>query len=108
MPATEEYYTLYPIVHEYGHALVDALFKKYAKENGISNITGKVKTEAFSYYLNELKSWIMYLDPSYKNKAVSNYARKRNTDFFAEAFANLICGKPNSLGRGMKLFLERL
>lgn len=37
---------------------------------------------------------------------ISNYGKSLNTEFFAECFANLNCGKPNLYGKALKIWLE--
>jgi hypothetical protein len=41
------------------------------------------------------------------NKNISRYGKSDSEEFFAEAFANSQCGKPNELGNAMNEWLRR-
>ena len=38
---------------------------------------------------------------------MSKYGKTSPQEFFAECFANAECGKPNALGKAIKIYLER-
>ena len=46
------------------------------------------------------------IDPNV-NTVISTYGGSSPQEFFAECFANYECGKPNTLGKAMGIFLER-
>ena len=46
------------------------------------------------------------IDPNVNTK-ISEYGSSSPQEFFAECFANYECGKPNTLGKAMGIFLER-
>ena len=41
-------------------------------------------------------------------KYLSKYGRKNYHEMFAEAFANMRCGKPNALGKAMAEYLKKV
>lgn len=123
MPVSDEYLSVATITHEYGHML----------ENEI--IRSRISEEAFSQYemamrmgdIYSAKNYLVYeekiiasdirdelleiaksIDPDFSlPDNLSKYGKRSNFEFFAEVFMNSQCGKQNTLGRAMNIWLER-
>ena len=133
MPCSSKYYSIYPITHEYGHAVQCYLFDEYNKThiNEYNNFINKIhyyKNSNFSkrdiddkieeihmqYYstISDLIAQNIYEianknnDYFDLNSSISKYAKKSSFEFFAECFANMECGEPNELGKAMNEYLK--
>ena len=115
MPCSNKNIDKYAITHEYGHVVESYLLKKYSDSN-----VNEYKKALTSQY-----SWTKYKDKVYNNirQEIVNIAIKKNAnfdintqlsiygksspaEFFAEAFANSECGKPNELGKALQEYLK--
>jgi hypothetical protein len=131
MQFQDELAPVYTITHEFGHMIQNVLEKQYIDENseefekvkkkslevGLKNPSkgkkilddycGKIRKQ----HANEIKRIILEIDPSITRQkfaeCVSSYATENDAEFFAEAFANAECGKPNVIGKAITIFLER-
>lgn len=113
MPASEEEAVHYTLSHEMGHVLeCVAVYerlgnKTYKSRRGYTSAWTRI-TNAIE---NEILDCAKEINPdfSYEDKlnAISMYGVSNAKEFFAECHANMRCGKPNILGKAMKLWLER-
>ena len=103
MPCSEKYYDIYSMTHEFGHTLEMKMFKqKYPQGNNIK----------YFHYCSNVKNDIINIASKNNNEkeilnAISDYGKRKESDFFAEAFANMELGKPNIIGKAMKEYLEK-
>jgi hypothetical protein len=131
MPCADEKYAVYTITHEFGHIVQFALEQKYVDEHreeyeaalnassGAATNTPRyiegLRKEFFSKidarHFSQIKNIAEEISPNLTDdefyESMSMYSANDNVEFFAEAFANAKCGKPNVIGRAMLRFLER-
>lgn len=136
MPCDEKFYSVYTITHEYGHAVqcylidqynlthpkefnevvekVDGYLSSVTNNSNIANINRNIK-KVRNKYLDKIANDIgkEILDIARKNNPnfvlsnnLSIYGKTSVYEFFAEAFANANCGKPNELGKAMLEYLK--
>ena len=117
---------LLTISHEFSHIIQNVLIWEYIKTHSTeyraaqkAALRDKKKNDAvvqfYSRIQKEHKAEILQIAKEMNPKRtarsikaeMSRYGNKRSSDFFAEAFANAECGEPNTIGKAMKVFLER-
>ena len=125
MPCDAEYYSQYLITHEFGHAVQCMLFEQYNIENPkeLKKVKARIKKlktdesikKVSREYTDKIASSIReeIIEIALKNNDsfdlinnLSNYGKINAYEFFAEAFANANCGKPNELGKAMQEYLK--
>ena len=104
MPCNTDNETLsrYVVTHEYGHMVENVLISEEMK--------GKLGSHSdfARYYRSEITEIAKLLDRDYdESKYLSKYGSTKDTEFFAECFANSQLGQPNVLGYAMQIWLER-
>lgn len=104
MPCNMDDETLsrYVVTHEYGHILENSIIGEELK--------GKFGTHAelAKHYRRQINDIAKTLDPNYsEGKYISDYGKTKDTEFFAECFANSQLGQPNILGEAILIWLER-
>lgn len=108
MPSAEGMEVAYLAAHEYGHCV----------EYRILRDKGVISDGEFYDTVEQIKDEILRLareiepgsepeKPISEGGCISGYGRKNPREFFAECFANSVCGKPNALGRAMAVYLDR-
>jgi len=121
MPFENEYARTYTITHEYGHILESSISIKRtdwdAIENKIAGMVNPSYSQIRSVYDSEeirqadiIKDEILSIaknnNPQFDMVLnLSKYGDKNSFEFFAEAFANSQCGRPNELGKAMEEWL---
>ena len=105
MPCNEEYLDKYAITHEYGHLILgwyisEKRGEKYSRtELDVVNMIIEARAE--------IEIIAMNINPNYNvNDCISVYGCSNDREFFAECFANLMCGRPNELGLAMNSWLK--
>lgn len=132
MPCAKEYYDVYPIAHEWGHVIQDYLITKTAKERGLKLDFVNDRDKTFiemKYIAQEMREDITReveksigkkVTDKYLKKTLSEYGRiykeddgktkidalNNEMEFFAECYANSICGKPNEWGVAIDKYLQ--
>ncbi len=103
MPCKALNYDIYVVTHEYGHLIQDSILVKEAGTEDIQNWFALQKK-----HKEELISIAKKLEPntSLKN-SMSKYGMAKDSDFFAESFANYQLGEPNVFGKAMDIWLQR-
>ena len=104
MPCNTDDETLsrYVVAHEYGHMLENSIIGEEMK--------GKFGTfaEFARHYRKQINDIAKTLDDNYsESKYISDYGSGKDTEFFAECFANSQLGQPNVLGKAIEIWLER-
>ena len=112
------------LTHEFGHMIHNVMIANYGEANKKEKDeyfkqAVKAKTIALSRkklarydemlvkkYNKEIIKIAKEIDPNASN-VISEYGSSTSYEFFAECFANYECGKPNTLGKAMGIFLER-
>ena len=120
MDCSPEYYDVYAFTHEYGHVIQNKIIGKRFKNNNkyINAVNINDRTTMINMYDEESDKMMMdmivkvfngasEITMSDMKKYCSEYALTKSSEFFAEAFANLECGKPNKVGLVLKEFLEQ-
>ena len=118
MPCAEGMETEYLAAHEYGHCVQQRLIRDTGVFPPGTWMTKRQYTRLADAAANRMKAEIVRLareiEPGCKPRKliadgglISKYGSKDPYEFFAECFANSVCGKPNALGRAMAAFLER-
>ncbi len=125
MPCAKEKRTIYTVAHEFGHIVQNVLIWKHIKANEAEykealahdmiskkpTAVEQFRTRVARTHKEELFKIVKEERPRMTKKAFENsmsrYGSKKESDFFAEAFANAECGKPNVIGKAMTTFLER-
>lgn len=132
MPCAEDKLDVYTVHHEFGHQVHNTLIRDEWNK-GVFNLihearddyfkTRKLKANATKLHtklVNEQSKQIMEIArklvkmkegkaptiASLKSQYMSRYGQKDPCEFFAEAFANYHCGKPNVIGEAMGIFLK--
>lgn len=116
MECAPEYYAEYLYYHEYGHIIQHYLMnKKYAwtgpnikTEQDLQNLY----RENSKFMISELIACAKKNNIKLDYNELSYYAckqlnKKIYTDVFAEAFANMKCGRINSWGKAMEAYLKQ-
>lgn len=132
MPCAKEYYDVYTIAHEWGHVIQDYLITKIAKERGLKLDFVNDRDKTFiemKYIAQEMREDITReveksigkkVTDKYIEETMSEYGRSYKSeenndlldtlygemDFFAECYANSICGKPNEWGLAIDKYLR--
>ena len=131
MPCKKENAPIFTITHEFGHVIQNVLEKQYmdshkdefervrkkSLEIGLKNPSkGKKILDDYcgtirAQHAKDIRGIINELNPKITRQkfaeASSSYSTESDAEFFAEAFANAECGKPNIIGNAIKIFLER-
>jgi hypothetical protein len=112
------------LAHEFGHSIHYILIKEYNEANPKDfeamkkKVLGITSLSESKTYLNNYNKKIVTklnkeiiqiakeIDPNV-DTAISRYGSSCPQEFFAECFANYECGRPNTLGKAMGIFLER-
>ncbi len=116
MPISEDYYQTYGVTHEYGHIFasryiigseeykktVFVQFGDWQASGTYKKLAEKMRTDIEDIARNELNAY--EIDIFY---GISDYGKKNDDEFFAECFANAMCGDPNIMGQATRIFLER-
>ena len=118
---------VYAVTHEYGHMMqhkiiANSLAKDYDSNMKLYN-DGRIdewtlNDNIYSSYLNHVTSLNNQIidvavkqNPSMSRSAIektmSTYGTSTPAEFFAEAFANANCGKPNVIGKAMQEWLRQ-
>ncbi len=131
MPCKKENAPIFTITHEFGHVIQNVLEKQYIdshqeefeharkksievslKDQGkgraiLKDFCAKIRAQ----HAKDIRGIIKELNPKITRQkfaeASSSYSTESDAEFFAEAFANAECGKPNIIGNAIKIFLER-
>lgn len=122
----DEYLETCVIYHEFGHHVHNTLTRKafeaakynlikeaeqsYYKQQKLSSTVNKLHNKMCGELVKEIlkiaqKNTKLKLT-ELKKKYMSRYGQTNNCEFFAEAFANAHCGKPNPIGEAMMIFLK--
>ena len=93
---------VFSLTHEYGHMLETEILNRRGiqmtdLEKGESQIREEI-IQIFNEQNNYSESFLKYM---------GRYGLSDSAEFFAEAFANMNCGKPNKLGKAMEEWLRR-
>ena len=122
MPCLDSEINTYTLVHEYGHIVEayiskkrqnwDALDEKIAKAGSNLSKARTAKRNAEKAVAKDIYKEIMQIakknNPNFSlNDNLSRYGHTDYLEFFAEAFANSQCGKPNELGKAMQEWLKK-
>ena len=112
------------LTHEFGHMIHNVMIANYGKDNKEekdeyfqkamkANTLEQSRKRLRRYdemlvkkYNKEIIKIAKGIDPNVNTK-ISEYGSSSAYEFFAECFANYECGKPNTLGKAMGMFLER-
>ena len=112
------------LAHEFGHAIHYVLIKEYNEANPKDfeamekKVLGITSLSESKKYLNNYNKKIVTklnkeiiqiakeIDPNVET-VISRYGSSCPQEFFAECFANYECGRPNTLGKAIGIFLER-
>ena len=122
-PKSEDKLTVGTLTHEFGHAIHNVLIREYNDNNQgfeafkkrvIATKNAKKRSDlALNYtkdiisrFNKEIITIAKEIDANV-NTVISTYGGSSPQEFFAECFANYECGKPNTLGKAMGIFLER-
>ena len=122
-PKSEDKLTVGTLTHEFGHAIHNVLMREYNNNNQgfeafkkrvIATKDTKKRSSLVSNYIKDIVSGFnkeiitiaKEIDPSV-DTVISRYGGSSPQEFFAECFTNYECGKPNTLGKAMGIFLER-
>ena len=122
-PKSEDKLTVGTLTHEFGHAIHNVLIREYNNNNqGFeafkkrvvatkntkkrSSLASNYTKDIISGFNKEIITIAKEIDPNV-NTVISTYGGSSPQEFFAECFANYECGKPNTLGKAMGIFLER-
>lgn len=103
MPCKESNYDVYAVTHEYGHMIQNSILAQEAgtEDEGKWLIVQKKHRE-------ELISIAKLLEPNSDiSKSMSIYGLTKDSEFFAESFANYQLGEPNVFGKAMEIWLRR-
>lgn len=115
MPCSERNINKYAITHEFGHVTETYLLHKYSNNNPVEYETALKNQYQWDKYKNRVYNNIKndIIDIGRKNNPnfdienqLSNYGKTQPSEFFAECFANMECGKPNELGKAMQEYLK--
>lgn len=125
MPCAKEKRAIYTVAHEFGHIVQNVLIWKHIKAND-TEYKAAIAHDCISKKPTAIERFRMKIAKAHKDElfkivkeerprmtkkafenSMSRYGTKKESDFFAEAFANAECGKPNVIGKAMKVFLER-
>lgn len=90
----------YIVAHEYGHMVQNRLFANEHKTGG-SQLSAAMNHQAEILSIAKTKYGL-----ANSTAAMSRYGGKSPNEFFAEAFANSQCGRPNEIGMAMNDFLH--
>lgn len=128
MPCVKENVLGYSMAHEVGHAIINHIqhdlvrnneeMKKEREElrnNVINQRNIATAKRKISSYLEKLpKEMCKQINAIAKEMGepnpqqfISGYGKSNVHEYFAECFANSMCGKPNILGKATKVWLER-
>ena len=122
-PKSEDKLTVGTLTHEFGHAIHNVLIREYNNNNQgfeafkkrvIATKNAKKRSDlALNYtkdiisrFNKEIITIAKEIDANV-NTVISTYGGSSPQEFFAECFANYECGKPNTLGNAMGIFLDR-
>ena len=108
MPSADGMEIAYLAAHEYGHCV----------EYRILRDKGVIGDGEFYDAVEQIKDEILRIakeigpesspgKPISEGGCISGYGQKNPREFFAECFANSVCGEPNALGRAMAVYLDR-
>ncbi len=96
------------VAHETGHAVHNALAYAECKCDMYEYISNRRKLLA--KYAREIrkfaKQYTLGKTVNAIKKMMSEYGQTNDAEFFAEAFANAMCGEPDIIGQGMRDFLK--
>ena len=107
MPASRNNYKYYDATHEFGHAVENMIIRKMLKEEQISWATNGDYNAKVKQIMAEVIAIARENNPEFKLKDnISKYGTKNGEEFFAEVFANGLCGKPNELGKSIVQYLK--
>jgi hypothetical protein len=114
------------ITHEFGHFIHNVIIKNYNENNksayekmraktykaksasAYNKIVTKWSSDIIKPINNEIIEIAKTLDKDFiLDNNISKYGKTSPQEFFAECFANAECGKPNALGKAIKIYLER-
>lgn len=116
---------IYTVSHEFGDIVQNVLIWKHIKANDTEykaaiahdriskkpTAIERFRMKIAKAHKDELFKIVKEEHPRMTKKAFENsmsrYGTKKESDFFAEAFANAKCGEPNVIGRAMLRFLKR-
>lgn len=103
MPCKESNYDVYTVTHEYGHMIQNSI---------IANEVNPTDTEDYYKTYAKHKEEIIEIAKSIDSnvdieKEMSQYGLDKDSDFFAESFANYQLGEPNVFGKAMEIWLQR-
>lgn len=96
MPATN--YDNYALTHEFGHLMQNYLLR--GKNTDVQ--TSKMCSAIIAIAMKQSGG-----NEQFVLRQASKYGSKNSREFFAEAFANMLCGSPNVIGQATKRYLER-
>ena len=95
-------------VHETGHALHNALALEECNNDKWAYFDRRERL--ITAYKQEICKYALKRDPNMNlpklNRKMSKYGKTNSREFFAEAFANAMGGKPDIIGLGMIDFLK--
>lgn len=113
MPASEHDAVHYTLSHEMGHVLeAVAVYERLGNKRYRTAREGEPEWNRITNIIeDEILKCAKELDPdsSFYDllNSASRYGLLNSKEFFAECHANMRCGKPNILGKAIKLWLER-
>lgn len=93
-------YKSYTFIHEFGHIVESYLLRDNLTKRAAIKINNDIMEIAIKQTgLDRKAIWSM----------VSNYGQSpdKPLEFFAEAFANAFCGRPNAIGKAMRAYLKQ-
>lgn len=103
MPCKESNYDVYAVTHEYGHMIQNSIL---AQEAGTEDEDKWLIVQ--KKHREELISIAKMLEPNSDiSNSMSIYGLTKDSEFFAESFANYQLGEPNVFGKAMEIWLRR-
>lgn len=118
MPCDKAQQDVYTITHEYGHIIQHStIYTPEYTEKFYSVVSSKEESAVYheTHYKQEAARQMREIlaiakknNPNFDfMSCTSEYSRSNPEEFFAEAFANSQCGKPNEIGNAMLEWLRR-
>ena len=108
MPSAEGMEIAYIAAHEYGHCLQYRILRdKGTSGRGEADFEAKLMMWEIMGIAQQIEPGCNPGKPISEGGCISEYGRTDWYEFFAECFANSVCGEPNVLGRAMAIYLDR-
>ena len=108
MPSEDGMEIAFLAAHEYGHCVEYRILrdKGVIGDDPYHDPTERIKDEILRI-AKEIEPGCEPEKLIENGGLISRYGSKNPRDFFAECFANSVCGEPNVLGRAMAIYLDR-